>query len=47
MDWFKYVKDCFEKGLYTESQVQVFADRGKITKKQAKEIIKSKDKGGD
>ena len=38
MDWFKIVKDNFVKGIYTAEQVEAFVEKGKITKKQAKEI---------
>ena len=38
MNWYKIIKDAYTKGLYTDEQVDIFAEKGKITKKQAKEI---------
>ena len=39
MDWYSIIKDSYNKGHYTPEQVRMFADKGKITKKQAGEIL--------
>jgi uncharacterized XkdX family phage protein len=39
MDWYAIIKRYYEAGRYTADQVQVFAAAGKITPKQAAEII--------
>lgn len=38
MDWYAIIKRYYDAGRYTEAQVTVFVDAGKITAEQAAEI---------
>ncbi len=39
MDWYALIKRYFDAGRYTVEQLQVFVTAGKITARQAKEIL--------
>ena len=38
MDWLKTVSDFYKSGYYTDSQVQVFVAKNKITPEQYQKI---------
>ena len=42
LDFYTIAKDNYLAGLYTEEQLDVFVEKGKITKKQKKEIVAAK-----
>ncbi|GEK30340.1 hypothetical protein KZO01_06490 [Kurthia zopfii] len=38
MDWFKTISDFYKSSFYTDTQVKVFVEKGKITHEQYEEI---------
>ena len=40
MDLYKIIKEYYDKGFYTDAQLDVFVAKGKITKKVKTELVK-------